>query len=56
MSWIGNIIKSIFNNEGIGDNSQKPEEKHISEKKVNLKSKGHMFQICRVELFIKKYP
>jgi|TARA_Y100001951_G_C11254337_1_gene248451 hypothetical protein len=38
MSWIGNIIKSIFNNEGIGDNSQKPEEKHISEKKVNLKS------------------
>ena len=40
MSWFGNIIKSVFNNEGLGlqGNRQKPDEEHISEKKVNLKS------------------
>jgi len=46
MSWIGNIIKSVFNNEGLGlqggrgrgADSQKPDKEHISEKKVNLKS------------------
>jgi hypothetical protein len=44
MSWIGNIFRSVFNNEGLkggrdrGADSQKPDEEHISEKKVNLKS------------------
>jgi len=48
MSWFGNIIKSVFNNEGLGlqGNRQKPDEEHISEKwksefiprKVNFKS------------------
>ena len=30
MSWLGNIIKSIFNNEGLGSQQKPPEEKPTS--------------------------
>ena len=32
MSWLGNIIKSIFNNEGIGSQQNPSEEKLTSKK------------------------
>ena len=32
MSWLGNIIKSIFNNEGLGS-QQKPSEEKLTSKK-----------------------
>ncbi len=38
MSWIGNIIKKVFNNEGLNQTEPEPKKVEKKVKKKNLKS------------------